>query len=254
MKIHDRQWSAILLQSHDLLDSSGFGLAAALSRLALDSIPTLRRVSPLKISNNFDIYCYIAMAVYSLSNDFLGSGRVDQIWDVLDFIFCRVPRTILRSFLQRNFWSMKAAWERLVSPNLWMSRTDRFKRLFKNLMEIGIRNNWIDSYRMDLYLDYPEIVETLLDKGCRLDTYALYSSAVWDITTGRIYFSPIIEALENRNFECARLLIEYCDVNRVMSELNSHYMQFSAAQRTFASSSRAFGTTMSSTPRRWTCS
>lgn len=216
-----------LVLHNNAVDSSGLGLAAALARLTLDSIPALRRVSSLEVSTNFDVHYYIAIAVYHLSN---GSAQLsdDQTWDILEFLFGRVPRTILTSFLHRNSLSMRAAWERLISPELQIPRTDRFKKPFKSFMELGMHNKWIDTRRLGhIYLydaacmDYTDVVQRLLNNGCRLDTYACEP---WRGLPGighRVYVSTIIAALNNENIECARLLIEYCEVNRVISEPNS---------------------------------
>lgn len=59
-------------------------------------------------------------------------------------------------------------------------------------------------------MDCADIVKSLLAKGCRPDTYALMYHP------HAKYSSAIVAALESRNMECAKVLIENSDVNRMM--------------------------------------
>lgn len=232
----DGQWPAMLSQHHRLVDlglhssavdsSGGLALAASLSRLELEFIPALRRTFSSEISTNFDVQYYVAMAVYVLSNGFVDKRQYDydSIYDIMEFLFGRVPRTSLVTFLRRDFSSMRAAWEYLALRIIYARHNNRLKRPFKSLIELGIDYDWIDSRWMGnnfLYfaasMDCVDIIQTLLTKGCRPDT-----EVPWPFSHGERYVSAIVAALNNGNLECARLLIEHCDVNRIMQN-RIHY-------------------------------
>ncbi|ROW10217.1 hypothetical protein VMCG_01753 [Cytospora schulzeri] len=219
---HGWQWPLVLSRDHNYSDLGqhssvvdsfgGLGLAVSMSCLGLTLIPTSRRATPLEVSTNFDIHYHFVKAVYVLSNGLTGNFGDEDFWDFFEVIFGRDPRTVLATFQRKYSPSLRAAWERLVRrmPNNF--GIDRRRNLFRNLMELGIYNHWIDSPGMGhtyLYyavcMDCVDIVRLLLSQGCRLDT---------DTVDWTERESAIVSAVKNRNLECTRLLIEHCDVNR----------------------------------------
>lgn len=221
------QSSAISSQHHSLLrlglhssivdSSGGLDLAVSLSRLALELTPAyIRHVSSSEISTDFDVFHYLAMAVYALSNNLIENGRAyEMIGNLLEFIFGRIPYKILTTFLRRDPLSMRAAWEALVEYLIYVPCTARLMKPFRNFMKLGISYNWTNPRRLGHHYLYcaarmgcADIVQALLTKGCRPDT-----DIVESIILGQ---SAIVAALLNRDLECIRLLIGHCDVNRRM--------------------------------------
>lgn len=230
--VFDWQWPAVSSQHRKLpnlalhagssaVDSYGDGLdlAVALSRLTLGLIPTLQRVSSLEISTNLDFYHYTAIVIYALSNGhILLQDDGGDFQKVFEFLFGQVPRTVLTTFLRRDCSNMRAAWEELFDKLRYVLHIDHLKKPCRDLIELGINYDWIDIGRMgnaSLYyavsIDCTDLVRTLLIKGCRPDT-----SSRLGLNNGTYHCSAIVAALKKNNLHCAKLLIEHCDVNRVM--------------------------------------
>lgn len=160
-------------------------------------------------------YIAVSMAVYILSNNFVGpcfdllSSDHRSFFESLDSTFREMPARHLRAILQSHLDSVRAAFEAwlIVSGKLEQSFA------FKSLVEIGIENNWLSiSARGHEYLYYAVcmgldgIVQKLLESGCRPNK-VVFDSTVVDDTTA------IIGALERQNIECVQLLLQHCDVN-----------------------------------------
>ncbi|KUI64119.1 hypothetical protein VM1G_10918 [Cytospora mali] len=114
---------------------------------------------------------------------------------------------------------MKAAWEYLAnSMELFLEKQLYLdlESVFRSFMELGFHNDWIDIRMGHQYLylavkaGCADTVRTLLRKGCRLDIFY----------TDHVRNSTIAAALENKDLECVGLLLEHCDVNRIMQYFN----------------------------------
>lgn len=227
----DGQWPAIFSPNHQLHDlrlhsstvdsSGGLALAASLSHLALECSPALRRTLSLEISTNFDVQHYIAMAVYTLSNDLYASHN-GSISYIIEFLFDRVPRTSLVAFFRSGSSSMRAAWERLIDHVF--RRICHNKHLNKHLnkplitlIEIGFDHDWMDDrigsdcFYAVVHMDCADIVQKFLAQGYVSVRVHLND----DFSINYPYTSTIVAALDNKNLECARLLIQHCNVSNV---------------------------------------
>lgn len=121
--------------------------------------------------------------------------------------FTLVSRQVLLALLQSRLPSIEASCETLlISAGLFNNR-----EAFKVLIRAGIDTNWLNEevrgHELLFYaaeINCADIVEVLLARGCRADTgLAVYQSQ-----------TAITIAILKGNLDCAKLLIQNCDVNR----------------------------------------
>lgn len=201
-----------------------------LSGIAAQLLPGFESASPTgqELEPNFDSHHYLSMVIYLLSNglvrDTFSLDSEVTMSDVLQMTFTFVSRQLLVAVLHNHLPSIKAAWEELLIGAQELEN----KEAFKFLISVGMNNDWLDEHhRGHEYLfsaaqmNCLDILCDLIDKGCHADSYPIRCS------TGSI----IVDVLENGNFDCARLLIENCDVNHETRQgrssfTSTHFVDF----------------------------
>lgn len=168
------------------------------------------------------------MVIYLLSNGLVGSmftlHSEVSMSDILQMTFTFVSRQLLVAVFHNHLPSIKAAWGQLLLG----AQELKNKEPFRFLISVGMDNDWLDE--RDRGHDYlfsaalmncPDSLCALIDRGCRMDSWP-----EWYLGE-----SIIVEVLENGNLDCARLLIQNCDVNhefyrKYSSYTSTHFVDF----------------------------
>lgn len=196
-------------------DSWKFQLPGIIDQLVSGSESAFPTGQQLRL--NFDSHHYLFMAIYLLSNKHLtpDSSEKERMYAILEMVFKLVSRRVLLAMIQSRLPSIRAAWEQLLLG----AGAFKYKEAFIVLIKAGMDNDWLkeDSRGHELLYsairnDCMDLVDVLLARGCRADS----SCGSWQKDTA------IMEALENGNLDCARLLIRHCDVNREFRQLFGH--------------------------------
>lgn len=158
----------------------------------------------------------ISIAIYLLSNNLVQPksptmlSNHSHFFEALDSVFAEIPGRHLRALLQSRLASVRAAFEALLN----ISGVLKQEFAFKSLVEIGAGNNWLANPTQGhryLYhavcMDLDEVVQQLLESGCRQDEVIRFGSGFPPDTTA------LVKALERRNLQCVQLLLKFCDVN-----------------------------------------
>lgn len=158
-------------------------------------------------------YVTVSMAIYLLSNNLAGPYSVHphgEFFETLDSVFAEIPASHLRALLQSRLANVRAAFEALLD----ISGVLKQPFAFKSLLKIGTENNWLSiSERGHKYLyhaicmDLDEVVQRLLESGCRPDVPSVSGTSIDDRST------PMVAALKRRNIRCVQLLLKHCAVN-----------------------------------------
>lgn len=178
--------------------------------IGLETVPP----SGQDLGVNFDSYHYLAMIIYLLSNGHLLEYAdqplfLDQekdLADVLDITFRLVSIGVLLALLQSRLPSVKAMWEKLVYAAGTLGRKDAFRFLIL----VGMDQNWLEEQSRGhehlyhaILNDCQDLIDTLLERGCRADSSVERLPGETAITV----------ALRKENLECAKRLIQSCNVN-----------------------------------------
>ncbi|KAK2603113.1 hypothetical protein N8I77_009593 [Diaporthe amygdali] len=172
--------------------------------------------SSQEVGINFDSYHYLSIIVHLLSNGHVMQNfsiyldNEKKATEILDITFRLVSRRALLALLRSRMPSVKAAWESL----LYAAGDLRNREAFKFLIRIGMDNNWLQEEsrgHQHLYHaalnDCADIIDALIKRGCRPDS-----------SIGPLQGEPaIMEAIWNGNLDCAKLLIQHCDVNELIT-------------------------------------
>lgn len=150
-------------------------------------------------------------------------GPFSELFCKLDLIFAAVPGKHLENLLHSRLDSVRAAFETLIMlSGLYMQ-----PRAFSLLVKVGAAYRWLDVSKkaqqlLILAVSMNQIcaLQTLLNSGCRPDSPASRLLSFSRTTA-------IVKAVELRNYDCAKLLLQYCDINRAIRP----YMLY--AQRNF---------------------
>ena len=160
---------------------------------------------------NFDSHYYLSMVIYLLSNNLVSIyADVNEyevsISEILRMTFTFVPRRLLMALLQSRQPSVRATWEKLLRGAALRTNEEAFRVL----ITIGMDNDWLDEHYggydyllAAVQMGCSDVLHALLGRGYRPVPYPLRS---W----GK---SIVVEALKNGNLDCAKLLIQHCDVN-----------------------------------------
>lgn len=147
---------------------------------------------------------FIATAVFLLSNRLHDSKDGDQGLELLCSLLDR-DTSLTTALLQDHVPSIRASWESLFK---FVRRKHR-RHTFRVLTDIGIHNNWLNPLRCGhclscaIQMDCYDTVAKVVDYCCGSN----HNRWWWDIT------SAILAACKKGNVECARLLIQHCDIN-----------------------------------------
>lgn len=154
---------------------------------------------------NFDVFRYMSTTIYLLSNR-LVDMEGEALVSLLETLRYRIHLSLLLAMFKTPLPALRAAWEVLIR----FEETARFGTLFDLLVDVGIQNEWLNVERMGHdYLYYAvrakcfDAVGKLLIHGCRADSGWLHEKN-----------SAILKAIQGGHLTTAKLLMQYCDVNR----------------------------------------
>lgn len=162
---------------------------------------------------NFDSHHYLSLMIYSLSNGHLDSYEFEEetsiMIEIFEMAFRFVARRVLLALLRSSLPSIRAAWEELL---FWSGQLEN-REAFRVLSKVGMENGWLEGTINGhwhlchaIQHDCRDLVKSLLAAGCRADS-----------SVGlRPRQTAIVAALEVGDLDCARLLMQHCDVNREM--------------------------------------
>lgn len=139
--------------------------------------------------------------MYLLSNNLHYTQEGDKGLGVFCSILERDRQTI--KLLHSRLPSIMNAWDHL----LWYSVTSRRRDTFRLLINIGIRNAWLDCQTAFNLLIRYAVEMDCIDTLKHLVIYWGKSSSDWWTQS----FDAIISAIQHDKKDCARLLIAYCD-------------------------------------------
>lgn len=178
-------------------------------------------------ANNLQAYVFLSMAIYLFSNNLVDEWSLltyrDRFFSKLDAVFKCIPRNNLQALLRSRLSSIRAAWEELLIVAGWCKQVD----FFRVMIEVGLTNCWVAVHKMGhTYLSLAasmgltDVIQRLLSEGCRPDDWPIVRDLPWTKYA-------ILEALINGHRECARLLLESCDVNRPLrNDCSSNFEDF----------------------------
>lgn len=171
-------------------------------------------------------YVELFTIIYILSNHLTNEYEAQRggLFFRLDSIFTAIPGRCLQHLLHSRLASIRAAFETLIK----LSGCNRQPQAFELLVRVGSTYNWLNISEINaqelllfaVSMDLIHALRTLLKNGCRPD-----SSETYILSTG--HRTAIVEALACRNFLCARLLLQYCDVNKHIGDRNRESTNFS---------------------------
>ncbi|KAG8162179.1 hypothetical protein KVR01_007944 [Diaporthe batatas] len=180
-----------------------------------------------QLALNFDSHHYLSMAIYLLSNSKISnisSSFEVSMSDILRTFLEFVSRRLLSDLFQSQLLSIKAAWESLLNG----AQELKNKEAFEFLINIGMHNEWLEIHHSGheylfsaARMDCREILTALLDRGFRVTSYPFLFPKDHD--------SIIVEVLDRSNLECAKLLVQHCDVNHEFEYSNyksNHFAMF----------------------------
>lgn len=190
--------------------------------LLRDDLPIPPRPSPdlgfrvAKSGGRIQLAQFISTAIFLLSNRLHDRNDGDQGLELLcSLLDCdaSLTTTLLRTHLP----SIRAAWESLFE----FAVSKRRRATFRVLTDIGIHNDWLKPWLNLLPKRYGDCLVCAIEMNCydtvtKIVAYGCGSShSQWWWNTGE----GILAACRKGNVECARLLIQHCDVNS--SDANS---------------------------------
>lgn len=159
-------------------------------------------------------YIQLFMVIYLLSNNLQRHfSENDELFGNLDSVFATVPAKLLESLLHRRLASIRAAFETFLE----LAGAHNQRDAFQFLLKVGATYGWLAiSAKGHLFLFYAasmnlaSAVRTLLDNGCRPDS--------WNFRHPNFSFEKlsIVEALICGHLRCAQLLLERCDVDKIL--------------------------------------
>lgn len=192
--------------------------AVSSSEARLDSLRDDRPIPPrpspdlgyriIKSAGQIHLSQFISTAVFLLSNQLHDVQDGDQGLELLCSLLDR-DVSLATILLRKGVPSVRAAWESLFNFAIIKRRRDTFRIL----TDVGFHNDWIHTW-----LHSNDLGDCLLS-AIEMDCYDAVAKIVaechssssrqwrWDIGEG------ILAACKKGNVECARQLIQHCDVN-----------------------------------------
>ncbi|XXG98306.1 hypothetical protein Hte_004629 [Hypoxylon texense] len=152
----------------------------------------------------FDVYYFLAKAIYLISNEM---GVLWQQRQIFKILINRVPKSVLIGLFQIDLPTIRATWECLV----YCAGMFGYRGSFNFLIDVGLQHvGWVVPGGAS-YLGFAasmgalDLVRSLLQAGARADGAIRMADQ-----------SPLVEAVATGNLECVELLLEKCDINRVV--------------------------------------
>lgn len=194
------------------------GIVSSETRLDLlrDDQPILPRPSPdlgyrvAKSRGQIQLSQFISTAIFLLSNQLHDFYDGDQGLDLLCSLL-ELDTSLTTTLLRNHVPSIRAAWESLFQYAMGKHRRD----IFRILTDIGIHNHWLKPWLNSLPRRYGHCLVCAIQTDC-YDTLtkvmahccgSSHSQWWWNCGEG------ILTACRKGNVECARLLIQQCDIN-----------------------------------------
>lgn len=179
-----------------------------LTTIIAELLPGFESASPIgqELELNFDNHHYLSVIIYLLSNNILDARDRYMMAEILQMTFKFVPRRLLLALLHMHLPSIKAAWEKLLlgAQNL------KNEEAFRFLISVGMENDWLEKHAKGheylfsaVQMNCLDIVRVLIARGYFTNSYPSRCHSE----------SIIVEALGNGNLDCAKLLIQHCNIN-----------------------------------------
>ncbi|KAI0864986.1 hypothetical protein F4860DRAFT_341078 [Xylaria cubensis] len=169
----------------------------------------------------------LARAAYIISNNLIVAvhGSCDELQELLDFLFTRIPQRLVSDLFHSPLLSIQATWDVMGRNIHIIERQD----IFVSWMKLGLcRPAQIVRYGHQ-YLSKAvsmgciDIVRSLLKLGIRADDELpapLIDLSALDENRHTKNRSAIYEATASQDTKCLELLLEFCDVNRTILNIN----------------------------------
>ena len=160
---------------------------------------------------HFDTYHFLLRAMFSLSNNLIISEwSHKEREELLETLFSRISTRTLLTLLNNDLPTIRAAWEALID----LSYLHKWRNAFSQLIDVGLkRKDWINPKKHEFLsiaasFGSLDVVQKLLNIGARPDHPV--DDTYLDVAISR--------AVHARSLSCARVLIQNCDVNRIINE------------------------------------
>uniref|UniRef100_A0A8H7K8Q2 Clr5 domain-containing protein n=1 Tax=Bionectria ochroleuca TaxID=29856 RepID=A0A8H7K8Q2_BIOOC len=206
-------------------DTSGLGVVRMCDTtfpVPWDIRQTSSRLNP---SSNIEVYCFLAQAIYLLSNSLLYWEDLNTI--ELFQVLLQLPPGTIFSIFQNDLPSIYAAWEGLLRlviqivwpldgeiPQIW--RAIDFHSVTCSLIEVALhRTKWLtenDEYLVlaAISIPNPNLLKQMLDKGACPEKTQKRREAI---------FSAALAG----SAPCIKILIEGCDPNHKLEDSRSEF-------------------------------
>lgn len=206
--------SSIARATRSLIRNEAVSSGARLDLLR-DDQPILPRPSPdlgyrvARSSGQIQLSQFISTAIFLLSNQLHDMDDGDQGLGLLCSLL-ELETSLTTTLLRNHVPSIRATWESLFQFAMNKHRRDIF-RLFT---DIGIRNHWLEPWLNSL----PWRCSKFLLCAIEMDCYETLTNIMAHYC-GSIHShwwwngDAILAACRKGNVECARLLIQHCNVN-----------------------------------------
>lgn len=200
------------------------GIVSSETRLDLlrDDQPILPRPSPdlgyrvAKSRGQIQLSQFISTAIFLLSNQLHDFNDGDQGLDLLCSLL-ELDTSLTTTLLRNHVPSIRAAWESLFNLAILKKR----RNTFRVLTDIGIHNHWLKPWLNSLPRRYGSCLLCAIETDC-YDTLTKIVAYCSDFSHSQWWWNSgdgILAACRKGDVECARLLIQQCDINS--SDANS---------------------------------
>lgn len=191
--------------------------------LLRDDQPILPRPSPdlgyrvAKSSGQIQLSQFISTAIFLLSNRLHDWKDGDQGLELLCSLL-ELDTSLTTTLLRNNVTSIRATWESLFQFAMFKYRRDTFRVL----TDVGIHNHWLKPWLNSLPSRYGQCLSCAIEMDCYETLTNIMAHCCGSIHSQWWWSSgdAILAACRKGNVECARLLIQHCDVNSSDANLN----------------------------------
>lgn len=184
--------------------------------LLRDDQPILPRPSPdlgyrvAKSRGQIQLSQFISTAIFLLSNYLHDINDGDQGLELLCSLL-ELDTSLTTTLLRNHVPSIRATWESLFQFAMDKQRRD----IFRVLTDIGIHNQWLKPWLNSLPRRYGYCLVCAIQTDC-YDTLTKVVAHCCGSSHSQLWWNSgqgILAACRKGNVECARLLIQHCDVN-----------------------------------------
>ncbi|KAL7627774.1 hypothetical protein AAE478_001969 [Parahypoxylon ruwenzoriense] len=164
---------------------------------------------------NFDAYSFLTKAVYLLSNNLVKWLPHDPCPEIFKIVLNRIPLSLLDQLFRSDLPTIRAAWTFSVR----CAGHCGYRAAFSLLVEAGLRHEgWIrpiGSLCLSLAVSMGALdtARRLIEAGVRADDV---------LEVAESDKVAMVQAAATGNLECVRLLLDVCDVNRVVKRWEAY--------------------------------